>query len=495
MMKVHAIRQEGYQLLHDGLVALSIVEANGIRVDMPLLQQTKEHLEKELRRLRSEMQEEKVFRIWRKRYGASANLNSRAQLGTILHEEMGYKVTTLTEGGRPKMNEEALQEINDPFVAKMVKYLKYDKALGTFLKGIEKEVIDGRLHPHFNLHMVQTYRSSSDSPNFQNFPVRDKEIAKIIRSLFTASKDCVLVENDFKGIEVMVSACYHKDANFISYITTPGKDMHRDMAAQIYKLKPKQVDKDIRYGAKNKFVFPQFYGDFYVACARNLWEWIRLGKLKGPDGESLVKHLKAHGIKSLGKCDPEQRPERGTFEHHLKEVEDDFWNRRFMQYGQWRRDWYQAYLKRGYFDLFTGFRIQGHFKRNQVVNYPVQGSAFHCLLWSLIQVNKRLTKYKMKSKVVGQIHDSLIGDVNRYELKDYLEIVEQVTTVELRKHYTWLCVPLEIEYEIAPPEGNWFQKREVKFKQGKFYHPEKPDKFTSDPIQFTETLKTLCNKK
>ena len=492
-LKVHAVRQKGYQLLHDGLVELSRVEANGIRIDVTRLAKTKETLKGKLRTLRKEMEQEKAFKVWRKLYGAKTNLTSRNQLARVLHTEMGYEVKMTTESGRPSMDEEALADIDDPFVSKMVRFLKYEKALGTFLKGIEKEIVDGRLHPHFNLHVARTYRSSSDSPNFQNLPVRDKEISEIIRSHFIASSaNHVIVENDFKGIEVSVSACYHKDKNFISYITTPGKDMHRDMAAQIYMLKPEQVDKDIRYGAKNKFVFPQFYGDFYVACARNLWEWIRQGKLKGPDGKSLYKHLEKQGITELGECDPEEEPKEGTFEAHLKEVEDDFWNNRFMLYGQWRRDWYRQYLDRGYFDLLTGFRVHGSFNRNSVVNYPVQGSAFHCLLWSLIQVNRLLIKYKMRSMIVGQIHDSLIGDVHIDELKDYLEIVEQVTTVDLRKHYDWLIVPLEIEYEIAPPEGNWFQKKEVKFKKGKFFHPEKPEKFTTDPVKFTQMLKRVC---
>jgi len=489
-MKVDALRQEGYQLLHDGLIELSKVEANGIRVDVPRLAKTKETLKVMMRQLKIEIEADDVWKVWRKRYGEKANLTSRDQLGTVLHKELGYEITNQTETGRPATDEEALQKIDHPFVGKLIRFLKYDKTLGTFLKGIEKEVIAERLHPVFNLHVARTYRSSSDSPNFQNFPVRDKEISEIIRSVFIASKGHVLVENDFKGAEVVVSACYHKDPNFISYITTAGKDMHKDMAAQIYMLKPEQVDKETRYGAKNRFVFPQFYGDFYVACARNLWEWIQKGKLKGPDGKSLYKHLQKHGIDELGDCNPEEDPRDGTFEKHLKEVEDDFWNRRFMAYGKWRKDWYRRYLDKGYFDLLTGFRVHGSFNRNSAVNYPVQGSAFHCLLWALIRVNKLLVKHQMKSMVVGQIHDSLIGDVAVDELKDYLEIVEKVVTVDLPKAYKWLIVPLEIEYEIAPVNGNWFQKKETKFKKGKFFHPDNPKRFTTDPVVFLKTLKS-----
>ncbi len=489
-MKLTALRQEGYQLLHDGAIALAQVEANGIRIDLLLLQSTKEKLKSNIRNLRAELEADPIWEGWHKRFGTKSSLTSRDQLSDVLHVQLNYEIEDTTESGRPSTDEAALQKFDNPFVDKLVRMLKYEKALGTFLKGIEKEVVGDRLHPFFNLHTVRTYRGSSDSPNFQNFPVRDKEIAELIRRMFIASPKSVLVENDFKGIEVSCSACYHKDENFISYITTPGKDMHRDMAAQIYCLEPGQVSKDARYGAKNKFVFPQFYGDYYIACAKSLWEWIDKGKLKREDGISLKQHLVGHGITELGDFDPDKdeggRPQPGTFQHHLKEVENDFWNKRFRGYGQWRKDWYAAYLEKGYFDLLSGFRIYGNFSRNQTTNYPVQGSAFHCLLWTLIQVNKALHRYKMKSKVVGQIHDSLIGDVREDELKDYLELVEHTVSVRLRKHYPWLIVPMEVEVEISP--RSWWEKKEVKFKRGLFYHPTNPKRATGEAVVFLRAL-------
>jgi DNA polymerase I len=494
-MKVRVNRREGYELLHDGLVELSLVEANGIKIDIEKLEAAKLSLESKIRKLKQDIEDSSIWREWRKLYGLKANIGSHEQLANILYNKLGYKATSFTASGKPATDEQALQSIEHPLVQDLLRLSKYEKAHGTFLKGIEKEIVQGRLHPIFNLHLARTYRSSSDSPNFQNIPVRDKEISKIIRSLFIpSSRNHVIVENDFKGIEVSVSACYHKDKNFISYITTPGKDMHRDMAAQIYCLDSSQVDKETRYGAKNKFVFPQFYGDYYISCAKALWDWIQKGNLKGPDGKSLYVHLAKKGIKKLGTCNPEESPVSGTFEHHLREVENDFWNSRFMAYGKWRREWYAKYIERGYFDMLTGFRVYGSFNRNSVVNYPVQGSAFHCLLWTLIQVNRRLRKHKMKSIVVGQIHDSLIGDILISELKDYLEIVEEVATVQLRERYKWLIVPLEIEYEIAPPGESWHNKREIKFKKGIFTHPSDNNKRTKDPYKFVAAL-TLCQKK
>lgn len=488
-MKIRATSLDGYRLIHDGAIELAKVEANGIYINRRRLGWTKEKLSKRIAKVESKLKESKVWETWVDMFGAKANLKSRKQLGQILHDRMGYEVMVKTQSGIPATGEEVLQRINHPFVGKYLRMMKYEKTLSTYIKGIEKEIVGDRIHPVFNLHIARTFRSSSDSPNFQNMPVRDKEISKIIRSLITASPGNVLVENDFKGIEVSVSACYHKDQNFISYITTPGKDMHRDMAAQLYMLKPEQVSKDARYGAKNKFVFPQFYGDYYISCAKALWEWIEKGKLEGPDGIPLKDHLNSHGIWERGECDPELSASMDSFEKHVQEVEDDFWNNRFRKYGQWRRDWYQSYLDKGYFDMLSGFRVRGFFNRNSVTNYPIQGSAFHCLLWSLVRVNRLLRKYKMRSRIIGQIHDSLLGDVPPNELQNYLEIVERVTTVELRKHFRWIIVPMEIEYEISPPGSSWHDKREIHFHRGRFHHPTRPGKTTNDALKFLNTLR------
>ena len=296
-------------------------------------------------------------------------------------------------------------------------------------------------------------------------------MAKLIRQAIIARKNHRIVEVDYSGVEICGAACYHLDPCMIRYIKDPKKDLHRDMSRLIYKLSKKEMKskgkkdakriKKIRYCGKNKFVFPQFYGDWYMSCAKSLWEAIETMNLCTRDGHDLYSNLEAAGVLELGDCNPKADPRKRTFELHLKEVEDDFWNRRFSVYNQWKKDWYYTYLKRGYFDTLTGFRINGHMKKNDVINYPVQGTAFHWLLWSLTLIQKRLRKYRMKSLIIGQIHDSIVGDVHKKELRQYLEIVQQVMTVDIRKHWPWIIVPLTIDAEASPVNGNWYQKEEV----------------------------------
>ena len=67
----------------------------------------------------------------------------------------------------------------------------------------------------------------------------------------------------------------------------------------------------------------------------------------------------------------------------------------------------------------------------------------------------------MKTLIIGQIHDSIVSDIYIKELKDYLEICNQVMTVDLLKHWPFIIVPIEVESEISPPGKTWYEKTKV----------------------------------
>lgn len=469
-MNVSPTTDEGYKLLHEGILAMARVEENGIRIDQDYLARALLETKDKIVALRDKIMAHTVWAAWRRRFGALANLDSRPQLGAVLFEEMGYTPPDMTEGDRYATDEATLESLNIGFVKGYLRLQRLQKAHGTYLSRIQRELDkDGRFRPVFNLHTTLTYRSSSD---FQNIPTRNPEIGKLIRQAVIASPGCVIVENDFKGVEVSVATCYHKDPKMIEYIEDETKDMHRDMAMQLYLIKRKQwaamkKTKPVRHAAKNKFVFPVFYGDWYVNCARNLWEEIDRQSLLGPGEIPMREHLANMGITGLGEVTPDAdgkypRPTPGTFAHHLQEVENDFWNNRFRVYGRWKKEWYNEYVERGYFQSYTGFMYQGVMRRNEVINYAVQGSAFHCLLWSIVRIQRELTKRKMRTKIINQIHDSIVADVFIPELDEYLAIVRRIAEDDVRTAWPWLILPLQIEVEISPIGMTWHDKREVK---------------------------------
>jgi DNA polymerase I-like protein with 3'-5' exonuclease and polymerase domains len=152
----------------------------------------------------------------------------------------------------------------------------------------------------------------------------------------------------------------------------------------------------------------------------------------------------------------------GTFIAHIKKVEFDFWNRRFKVYKQWKDSWWEEYQRTGQAQTLTGFVFDGLYDRKKIINYPIQGTAFHCLLWSLIRLQKLLMKKRMKSLIVGQIHDSIVADVPAKEKDDYLELANRVMTVDIKKHWNWITTPIEVEAEVTPLNRSWFEKEEVK---------------------------------
>jgi DNA polymerase I-like protein with 3'-5' exonuclease and polymerase domains len=119
------------------------------------------------------------------------------------------------------------------------------------------------------------------------------------------------------------------------------------------------------------------------------------------------------------------------------------------------------YRKKGYFQMHTGFICSGIMGRNEVVNYPVQGSAFHCLLWSFIQMDKIMRKEHWDTKLVGQIHDSIILDVLPDELSHVKETLYDVTTKKLPQTWKWIIVPLKIDIDEYGVDEPWLEKEEV----------------------------------
>ena len=119
------------------------------------------------------------------------------------------------------------------------------------------------------------------------------------------------------------------------------------------------------------------------------------------------------------------------------------------------------YHQKGYFDSLTGFRYQGILKKNEVINYAVQGSAFHMLLRVLIELQKWLEKYNMKTLIIGQIHDSLVLDIVPSEMDDVLHEALCIISQDLPKYYPFIDVPMTIEAELAPLNAPWLAKKEI----------------------------------
>lgn len=447
-------RLDAYSLFHEGTIALAVVERRGIRIDTEYCDEKLDWIEQKHSQAERRFGRTPLARAWQARFGGKVNYQSTQQLRAVLGADFGVKPIKETEGGEASADEESLRRCGvegAEFVLRMRRLSK----MGYTLKGLRQPAINGIIHPSFWLHTVVSFRSSSSSPNLQNIPVRDFEMLEVCRTAIMPSRGHQLLEIDFKGIEVAVSCCYHKDPTMLAYLRDSKSDMHADMAVQIYKLQDELRQADtfksiLRQSAKNGFVFPEFYGDYFGACAVNMaCNWLKMpqeGSWRDThgvtfNGSPIGTHLRDIGVYSLG-----------DFTDHLEKVERDFWERRFRVYNRWRKDWYAKYQNEGEFEMLTGFRVAGLMTRNQATNYPVQGSAFHALLWVLIRLVKRLRGWR--SGVIAEVHDSALIDTHPDEFDDVLAICHELVE-ELKREWDWLIAPMTIEAKAGPVDGSW----------------------------------------
>lgn len=454
--------KRAYNLMHEGAIAFAFAERQGMRIDLRYCRKEKRRITQRIEKMEIELQESNFIKEWKKIAGHTFNLNSGKQMADYLYNHLGIKAKKKTQKGTPSVDEEALGLLGIEELDKILNIRKLQKLRDTYLNNFLREQAKGIMHPFFNLHTVRTYRSSSDRPNFQNLPKRDKQAMKLIRGAIFPRKGHQIMEADFSKLEVSIAACYHKDPTMMDYLKSDHNDMHGDLAQQIFLIdefdKSREDHDVLRSAAKNAFIFPQFYGDYYGNNAKGLVEWVKLphGRFKAGKGLELKEmpisdHLISKGIKSLDE-----------FTEHLKSIEDHFWNNRFKEYGRWKKRAYAAYQKRGYIDLLTGFRISGVMRKNEVLNYPVQGAAFHCLLWSFNRMHKIIQEDHLQTRLIGQIHDAMILDVHPDELDYISNLLVQVTTIDLPNEWNWIIAPLQIDAELCPVDGSFAEKEKYK---------------------------------
>lgn len=444
MGKIQCSSPDSFRLMMEGSAALTDVEQRGFRIDVAYLDRMIKESGDRIREMENSIRESEFYEVWRRRFGSAAKLSSRQQLAAVLFEELGLESRDRTKTGRPKTDIKSLDELDHPLVRKLMNLEKLKKARGTYLLGIRRETSqDGFLHMVFNLHLVDTFRSSCSDPNLQNQPKRDKRQARLVRRAFIPRNGHVLVESDYGALEFRGAACFWKDPEMIAYASDPKKDIHRDMAMRCYDLDVDNVSKPVRGTAKTYMVFPELYGSWFKNCARNLWERISIEDLKTAEGVGLYEHLRSRGIGNLD-----------AFTNHIEGVER-WMNQLFSHWSNEKDRWWKQYTDRGWFQLMTGFVCSGIYSYNNLMNAPIQGPSFHMLLWSLIRINNELKRRKMRSMIIGQIHDSIIGDVYEPELDDYLHLVNRVMTKDVRRHWDWIVTPLEVEFEMSAT--NWFE--------------------------------------
>lgn len=429
----------GYELFMQGQYAFARMSYEGFRINTELMEKVIPELQAKVDAIFEKILTNDLIRYqW---LGGKFNPASDHDMRKLLYQMLKLPVTERTDSGLPSVEEDVLVLYKDdvPFLIDIMDYRSYYKILNTFIEQIRRETFEGMIHPDYLLNQVQTFRSSSKSPNWQNLPSRNKEAVNYVKSLILPKKGHKLIEYDQSGLEMRGSGIISGDPRIAHYILNPGSaDMHKNMACRLFFLSPDEVSKNIRQTAKT-INFALLYGSYYVLTATLTWKQMNSPKATEDFGIDLLAHVKSKGIKNYEE-----------WEQHCANIEQWFWKDEFSVLAQYRKDTHKHLIEHGYIDYVNGFRYYGPASRNAVCNAPIQGPSFHINLYTIIKITDELDKRGMESRILGQVHDSIIASVapHEEELFDYL--IWFYGTQEVRKFYKWIDLDLEIEKSATP---------------------------------------------
>ncbi|GAW92403.1 DNA polymerase I [Calderihabitans maritimus] len=400
-------------------VILAEMEFNGVSLDRAQLEEMSSSLEKDIQRLTQE-----IYRL----AGEEFNINSPRQLGNILFNKLGLPPVKKTKTGY-STSAEVLEELasRHEIVARILEYRQLVKLKSTYVDGIKALInpATGKVHTTFNQTVTATGRLSSTEPNLQNIPIR-LEAGRRIRKVFVPSPGRLLLTADYSQVELRILAHMSRDVNLIKAFQQ-GEDIHSRTAAEVFDVSLEQVTREMRRRAK-AVNFGIVYGISEYGLARDLG-------ISRQEARSYIERYfqRYRGVKEW--------IERTIAEARQNGYVTTLYNRR-------------RYLP----DLFSSNRNIRSFGERTAVNTPIQGSAADIIKLAMVRVNARLKENNFQTNMILQVHDELVFDVPKEEVKEVAEIVrqsmERVATLE---------VPLKVDIKVGP---NWYDLTPLESWQG-----------------------------
>ncbi|MFA5177927.1 MAG: DNA polymerase, partial [Candidatus Omnitrophota bacterium] len=281
---------------------------------------------------------------------------------------------------------------------------------------------DSRIHTSFNQTGTETGRLSSSNPNLQNIPIKTDIGAKIRKAIIAGSRDNYLVSCDYSQIDLRVLAHLSGDKHLISAFKQ-GLDIHRATAALIYGVEEKEISSEMRDRAK-RVNFGIVYGLTAYGLARDL----------GVGFEEAQSFIDAYFTRYPGV--------KEYIEKQIKLAQ--------------KQGFVTTILGRRRYIPEISSRNQGvrQFAERQAVNTPIQGSSSDLIKLAMISIDQELKKKKLGSRMVLQIHDELLFDLPKGELRALTVLARQEMENVLK-----LDVPVKVDVKKG---CNWLEMEEVK---------------------------------
>ena len=409
---------------------LAAMEATGIRIDIPYLQELSVELAAALARLEGEA---------RQAAGVAFNLASPKQLGELLFDTLGLdrKKSRKTKTGW-STDAAVLEKLDGdhPVVPLVLEHRTLSKLRSTYVEALPAlvEPETGRVHTDFNQAVTATGRLSSSNPNLQNIPIRT-EFSRRIRKAFLPQEGWQLISADYSQIELRILTHLSGEPVLVEAYNS-GDDVHA-LTARLLLEK-----------------------DEVTAAERRLGKTINFGVIYGMGAQRFAR-------------------ETGLSPAQAKEFLSKY-KQRYPRVFAFLELQERLALSRGYVETILGRRRSFHFdpgglgrllgkdplaidleaarragmegqQLRAAANAPIQGSSADIIKVAMVLLHQALLASQLPARLLLQVHDELVLEVAPEALEQTLALTRQ--TME---NAVQLTVPLQVDTGVGP---NWMEAK------------------------------------
>ncbi|HSW36050.1 MAG TPA: DNA polymerase I [Candidatus Limnocylindrales bacterium] len=409
LLKEQSLEQLLYQLEMPLAAVLARMERQGVTIDTDLLRDLSDEICNRLQNLELE-----IYSL----AGEQFNLNSPQQLSIILFDKLKLPEGRKTKTGR-STDGRVLEELacHHEIAALLLHYRQLSKLEGTYLSSLIAQVDpqEQKIYTIFNQTVTATGRLSSSEPNLQNIPVRLEEGRRIRRGFIPSTKDRLFLAADYSQVELRILAHLSQDPILIHAFNS-GEDIHRRTAAEVNFIPLEEVTPLMREKAK-AVNFGIIYGSSDYGLAQGL-------KISRAEAKAYIDGYfeRYRGVKKYMEDIQRQAYEQGY-------VTTLFNRRRYLP------------------EIYSSNHNTRSFAERMALNTPIQGTAADVIKLAMIKIDQLIYDGGFKAKMLLQIHDELLFEIEETELNFFAPLVRREMEQALI-----IAVPLQVDLKWG---RNW----------------------------------------
>ncbi len=390
------------------------MEINGIKVDNNYLQKLSNDFSRRIITL-----EKEIF----KKTKVEFNIGSPKQLSDVLFNKLKLSPPKKTKTGEKSTGISVLEDLayeGNAVAEDIIEWRQLSKLKNTYTEALQTHIVSKtkRIHTSYAMASTNTGRLSSSDPNLQNIPIRTDE-GRSIRTAFIADKGNVIMSADYSQIELRVLA-HMANVSELKEAFNNHEDIHQITASEIFNVKLKDVNQDLRRKAK-----AVNFGIIYGISAFGLAKQLSISNFEA--NEFIKKYFyKFSGIKEFMDATKEKCRLDGFVETLCG------------------RKCFFPRIKDKNFALRS-------FQERAAINAPIQGTAADIIKLAMININNKLSLDEKDCKMLLQVHDELIFEIKKTKIDKYINMITQEMERALEPLFH-LDVPLVVDSNYG---SNW----------------------------------------